>query len=123
MKSEKPVRLIAIALHAIVLFFGIAVVTLVTGLDVAAAWAKSAQDPNFRRMLESGAVIILGNLLALVFIGSPLFKSKAGLYFIILYEIALLGMCIVFLSIEYSVVAVIVILCLLAIAKHRFTPL
>jgi len=120
MKSEKTIRLTAIVLHAIVLLFGIAVVTLVTGLDVTAALAKSAQDLTFRRMLEVGAVIILGNLAGLVLICSPLFKSKAGLYAIVLSEIAFLGICVAFLSIEYSVAPAVAIICLLAVAKHRY---
>ena len=121
MHRAAAIRWIAVGLHAVVLIFGVVILGMTTGIDVAGALRRSYEDPILQKIFLLTAIVVGGNLIGAILIGSRLFNSRTGIYALLGYEITFLLVSLPLLSIDYSVVIAFVIAGLLYVAKLKRT--
>lgn len=116
------IKWITIGLHGIVLAFALFVVIALTGGDVLAAVTLSKTDAALHHALWLSALLIGGNVLGIILLLTPLFRSSVGSCVLVSYELAFLGISLLFFSPDYSVIIGIIVCALLYVAhmqRHR----
>lgn len=117
MDKPNAIRWTTIGLHTIVLIFGLVIGALTTNFDVLGAIAQARTDSALQQALLLCALVVGGNLLGAILLLSRLFKSFAGICFLLIYEIVFLVASLKFLSLDYSVVLGAIVLSLLYTAQ------
>jgi len=123
MNNIAAIRWTTIGLHVIVLIFGVVIGVATIGLNPSEAMRAAEADPAFKRVLLLFGILVGGNLIGALLLLSRLFKSSAGLRWLLGYEIIFLITSIGFLSIEYTIVIGAIVAALLyAVVLHRRSP-
>lgn len=114
-----PIRWIAIALHAIVLSFGIVVILFLTDGNLIFALNEATHDSAMKEISYLSLLVIGGNFIGVVFLLSPLFNNVFGFYILMAYELLLAIATFFFLSLDYSLVSCMIVAGLLYVAYER----
>jgi hypothetical protein len=114
------VRWIAVGLHGLVLAFSLFVSFTLAGGDVLAAFTLSKTDAALSHALALSSLLIGGNVLGIILLLTPLFRSFFGSCVLVAYELAFLTASFLFLSTDYRVVIGIVACALLYVANTRW---
>ena len=104
LKKLSALKWVSIGLHTILLIFALLVTFSLTGIDILAAFKLSKTDAALQHALSLSGLLVIGNLLGIILIFTPLFRSFMGSCFLLIYELAFLGGSLLFLSPDYSVV-------------------
>lgn len=119
-KKIGSIRWIVIALHGIVLAFALFVTFALTGGDIVEAFILSKTDAALSHALSLSGMLIGGNVLGIILLLTPLFKSLIGSCVLVAYELAFLVASFLFLSTDYSFVIGIIVCALLYVANTRW---
>jgi hypothetical protein len=91
-----------VSLHGIVLVFALTIIFFLTGGDIKLTYALSETDPALSHALGLGGLLIGGNMLGIILILTPLFRSFVGSCVLVIYELAFLGISLIYLTPDYS---------------------
>ena len=119
MTNLAAARLGAIGLHVIVVLFGLAVGISVGAPDLSEMMRYSDVLPEYQRVLVLLVLVPAANLVGAILLSTRLFKSFAGVRWLIAYETAYLVAAIWFLAPEFAVVAAMIVLALLYVLVLR----
>jgi len=109
-----------IGLHGIILAFALFVTFALTGGDIVAAFTLSKTDAALSHALSLSWMLIGGNVLGIILLLTPLFRSFIGSCVLVGYELAFLVASFLFLSIDYSFIIGIIVCSLLYVANKRW---
>jgi hypothetical protein len=118
-KNVAAARWTAIGLHVIVLIFGLVVGLGTIGLDPLEAVRHAKKDPNFQQVVLLFGLIVGGNLIGGVLLLTRLFKSSAGVCWLLGYELIFLAASMLYSALEYRIVVGVIILALLYVLVLR----
>lgn len=113
------IRWAAIGLHTIVIVFALAVTSHILDFDISGTIERSASDPAFKRVLLLFGLVIAGNLLGLGLLISRLFDTFRGICVVLAYEFLFLLATLLFLTLDYTVVLILIVGGLIYVAHER----
>ena len=113
------IRWVIVGLHGIVLAFALFVIFFLTAGDIKTAYALSKTDAALSHALWLSGLLIGGNMLGIILLLTPLFRSFIGSCVLVTYELAFLGASLIYLTLDYSVVIGIIVCAILYVANAR----
>lgn len=108
-----------VGLHGIVLAFALIVTFFLTGGDIKSTYELSKTDPALSHALRLGSLLIGGNMLGIILLLTPLFRSFIGSCVLVAYELVFLGVSLIYLTPDYSFVIGIIGCAMLYVANQR----
>jgi hypothetical protein len=102
LKKINTIKWLAMGIHSILFAFALMVGFVPTGGEVVSVFELSKADYALSHAFSLFGLLIIGNLLGIILLITPLYKTFAGSCVLVAYELALLIASIFFLSSDYS---------------------
>jgi hypothetical protein len=121
LKNINTIKWLVIGIHSILFAFALVLGFVLADGAVVSTFSLSKTDHALSHALSLSGLLIIGNLVGIILLITPLYKTFIGNCVLVAYELALLIASIIFLSSEYSFFIGIIV-CSLSYAAYIRKP-